>query len=182
MARERVVVTVGPRTVLMVVGILPAVAATVWLVIVAERVLIWTLVSLFLALALDPAVECFQRHGLRRRGAAVAVVYLAVTAVIVGMGALTKGRGPLGFLEREYNVVERVEKAVDGGGGGGALAGGASAALDVTRSVVTFIAGVLTITFLGICAGPKARASRDLRSVLELALDPAADDVARRAT
>lgn len=171
MTPERVVVTVRPRTVLMVAGILLAVAVGLWLVLVAERVLTWMLVSLFLAMALNPAVDWLQHHGLRSRGAATGVVYLAVTAVIAGLGALiipslvqqvgdlidalpgyvrdlTQGRGPFGFLETKYHVVERVEKAVEGGGGDGSLAGGASAALDVTRGVVTFIAGVVTITFL----------------------------------
>ncbi|MEA2285664.1 MAG: hypothetical protein QOJ21_1707, partial [Solirubrobacteraceae bacterium] len=60
---------------------------------------------------------------------------------------LTAGRGPLGFLETKYHVVERLQDAVKGNGSG-RLAGGATAALDVTRSVLTFLAGVLTITFL----------------------------------
>jgi predicted PurR-regulated permease PerM len=130
-------------------------------------------VSLLLTLALNPAVDVLQRRGIRRRGAAAALVYLLVTLAIAGAGALiiptlvqqvsdfvqavpgyvqdlTRGRGPLGFLETKYHVVERVQKAVDGGGGGGSspIAGGASAALDVTRSVVTFVAAVVTITFL----------------------------------
>ncbi|MDQ3676407.1 MAG: hypothetical protein M3401_06330, partial [Actinomycetota bacterium] len=80
MAPERVVVTVRPRTVLMVIGIVLTVAAGIWLILVAEGVLIWMLVSLFLAMALNPAVDWLQRHGLRRRGAATAAVYLGVTA------------------------------------------------------------------------------------------------------
>jgi predicted PurR-regulated permease PerM len=60
---------------------------------------------------------------------------------------LTAGRGPLGFLETKYHVVERVQDAVKGNASG-RLAGGATAALDVTRSVITFIAGVVTITFM----------------------------------
>lgn len=85
-------------------------------------------------------------------------VYMVV-AILLGIDAvpgyvkdLTAGRGPLGFLERDYHVVERVQNAVSGKGGGpggsSPLAGGASAALDVTRGVVTFVAGVVTITFL----------------------------------
>ncbi|MDX6690331.1 MAG: hypothetical protein QOG15_1788 [Solirubrobacteraceae bacterium] len=171
MTPERVV-TVRPRTVLMVAGLLLAVAAGVWIILVSLQVLIWALVSLFLAMALNPLVDWFQRHGLRRRGAAVAAVYILATAVLAGLGALiiptivqqvsdlinalpgyvrdlTHGRGPLGFLETKYHVVERVQKAVNSGGSGGSsLASGASTALDVTRSVVTFIAGVVTITFL----------------------------------
>src|SRR6185503_5206311 len=109
-------------------------------------------------------------RGIRRRGAAAAVVYVLMLAVIAGLGALliptlvnqvndlvdaapgyvhdlTRGRGPLGFLETKYHVVERVQDAVNGGGAG-KLAGGASAALDVARSVITFVVSVVTITFL----------------------------------
>jgi predicted PurR-regulated permease PerM len=98
------------------------------------------------------------------------VVYLVVLLVIAGLGALfiptlvqqmndlvdaapgyvqdlTRGRGPLGFLETRYHVVERVQEAVQGNGSG-RLAGGATAALDVTRSVLTFVAGVVTIAFM----------------------------------
>ncbi len=167
-------VTVRPRTVLQVVAILLGTVVFVLVVLAAERVLIWAFVSLLLALALNPGVELLQRHGVRRRGAAAAIVYLLVVAFIAGVGALiiptlvqqvgdfidavpgyvrdlTAGRGPLGFLERDYHVVERVQDAVSGkGGSSGAtsLAGGASTALDVTRGVVTFIAGVVTITFM----------------------------------
>jgi predicted PurR-regulated permease PerM len=158
----------------MVVGVLLSAIVAVWVVLQAERVLVWAFVSLLLALALNPGVEFFQRHGFRRRGAAAAMIYLLVTAFIAGIGALiiptlvqqigdfvdavpgyvqqlTAGRGPLGFLERDYHVVERVQDAVSGNGkAGGAtsLAGGANAALDVTRSVVTFVAAIVTITFM----------------------------------
>jgi predicted PurR-regulated permease PerM len=164
-------VTFRPRTVLTVAGILLGLAIALWVVWVSRRVLIWALVSLFLALALNPAVDGLQRRGLKRRGAAAGVVYLTALLVIAGLLALfiptlvqqvsdlvqaapgyvrdlTKGRGPLGFLETKYHVVERVEKAVSGGGGTGKLAGGASAALDVTRSVVTFVLAVVTIAFM----------------------------------
>jgi predicted PurR-regulated permease PerM len=165
-------VSVRPRTVFMVVGIVLATIVFVWVVLKSQQVLVWAFTSLLLALALNPAVESFQRLGVRRRGAAAALVYLVVTAFIAGIAALiiptlvqqvgdfidavpgyvqqlTAGRGPLGFLERDYHVVERVRDAVSKSGGGAAsLAGGASTALDVTRSVVTFVAAVVTITFL----------------------------------
>ena len=32
---------------------------------------------------------------------------------------LTEGRGPLGFLERDYKIVERVREAIENGGGAG---------------------------------------------------------------
>jgi predicted PurR-regulated permease PerM len=169
MATERVV-TFRPRTILTVAALLVGVGIVLWVVWVSRRVLVWTFVSLFLAVALNPGVEALQRRGIGRRGGATAIVYLILTGVIVGVGALiiptlvqqvndlvdaapgyvhdlTAGRGPLGFLETKYHVVERLQDAVKGNGSG-RLAGGATAALDVTRSVLTFLAGVLTITFL----------------------------------
>lgn len=169
MQPERVV-SFRPRTVLTVAGLLLAIAVALWVVWIARQVLVWMLVSLFLALALDPAVGALQRRGLSRRGAAAGAVYLLALVVIAGMAALfvptlvnqvnslvdaapgyvhdlTKGRGPLGFLETRYHVVERVRQAVNNGGGSG-ISGGASTALDVTRSVITFVAAVVTIVFL----------------------------------
>jgi predicted PurR-regulated permease PerM len=166
------VVTFRPKTVLSVAGMLLALAILVWVVWVSRRVLIWVLVSVFLAMALNPAVDGLQRRGIRRRGVAVTIVFVLVVLVIAGLGALiipqlvtqvndlvdaapgyvhdlTKGRGPLGFLETKYHVVERVQEAVEGRGAG-RIAGGASAALDVARSVITFVVSVVTITFLTI--------------------------------
>src|SRR3954447_14283976 len=168
MPPERVVMF-RPRTILTTVGVLVGVGIVLWIVWVSRRVVVWTLVSLFLALALNPAVAALERRGMRR-GAGAGIVYLVSLAVIVGVGALivptliqqvndlvdaapgyvhdlTAGRGPLGFLETRYHVVERVQDAVQGNGSG-RLAGGATAALDVTRSVITFVAGVVTIVFM----------------------------------
>jgi predicted PurR-regulated permease PerM len=60
---------------------------------------------------------------------------------------LTKGRGPLGFLETKYHVVEKVRQAASGGGAT-KFAGGASAVLSLTKSVVTAVVGFVTILFL----------------------------------
>ena len=80
-----------------------------------------------------------QSKGLRRRGAAAAVIYLAAIGAAALLAALlvpplvdeadglvdavpgyvediTAGRGPLGFLERDYQVVEKVREATEGGG------------------------------------------------------------------
>ena len=167
---EERVVAFRPRSIIVAAVLLVAVGVVLWIVWVSRRVLVWTFVSAFLAVALSPAVDALQRRGLKRRGAAAAVVYLVMIAVIAGLGALfvptlvgqvndlvdaapgyvqdlTHGRGPLGFLETKYHVVERVQDAVSGNGSG-RLAGGATAALDVTRSVITFVAGVVTIAFM----------------------------------
>ena len=163
-------VTFRPRTVLAVAGMLLGLALALWVVWVARHVLTWMLISLFLAMALNPAVERLQRAGLRRRGAAAAAVYVVALLIVAGLAALliptlvrqvndfvqaipgyledlTEGRGKLGFLERDYHVVERVREAVDDGGAG-QVAGGASAALSVTKSVVTGIVAGVTIVFM----------------------------------
>jgi len=169
MLPERVV-HFRPRTIFAILGILLAVGIFLWVLWIARHVLTWVLISLFLALALNPAVEWFQRHGMQRRGAAAAVTYLLALAAIAGVAAafippivdqvnsfanqvpdyvhdLTHGRGRLGFLETKYHVVEKVRKAVKQGGVT-RLAGGAGAAFAITRSILTTIAAVVTIIFM----------------------------------
>ncbi|MDP9377346.1 MAG: AI-2E family transporter [Actinomycetota bacterium] len=159
-----------PRAILVVLGVILAAGVGLWTLWIARSVVTWILIALFLALALNPAVEFLQRRGVSRRGLAVAIVYvlglLALTAVgfafiptlVSQVSALidafpgyvrdvTAGRGPLGFLERDYQVVEKVQKAIDEGGSA-RLAGGATAALSVTRSVATGVAATLTIAFM----------------------------------
>src|SRR3954466_4326808 len=170
MSSDERVVSFRPRTIVTAAALLVAVGVVLWVAWVSRRVLVWTFVSAFLAVALSPAVDAIQRRGVHRRGAAAAVVYLIMIAIIGALGALfvptlvnqvndlvdaapgyvqdlTHGRGPLGFLETKYHVVERVQDAVKGNGSG-RLAGGATAALDVTRSGITFVAGVVTILFM----------------------------------
>jgi predicted PurR-regulated permease PerM len=159
-----------PRTIFAVLGILILVGVALYVIWVARHVLSWVLVALFLTLALNPAVEWLQRHGVPRRGLASGVVYLVALVAIGGLAGLfiptivdqvnsfankvpdyvndlTKGRGRLGFLETRYHVVEKVKEAVNGGGVG-RFAVGAGAALSVTKSVLTAIVATLTIVFM----------------------------------
>ncbi len=163
-------VRVRPRVVLVVLGVILAAGVGLWMLWVARQVVTWILISMFLALALNPAVEALHRRGVRRRGLAVGVVYLVGLVALTALGVaflptlvsqvsdfvaavpgyvrdLTAGRGPLGFLERDYQVVARVEEAVNQGGSA-RLAGGATAALSVTKSIATAIAATLTILFI----------------------------------
>ena len=158
------------RTILAILGIILAVTLTLQVVWLARQVITWIIISIFLALALNPAVNWLQEHGLRRRGAAAAVAYLGTLAAIVGVGALfvptlvdeanafarelpnyvrdlTEGRGRLGELEREYNIVDRVQQAVEDGGAG-SLLGISGTALAVTRGVLTAIVAIVTIGFM----------------------------------
>jgi len=159
-----------PRAVLVVLGIVLAAAVTIEVVLLARSVIVWILIAVFLALALNPAVEWLQRRGVKRRGLAVAIAYLGTLAGIAAISAtfiptlvdqvnsfvdavpgyvedLTQGEGKLGFLEREYQIVERVRDAVESSGASGVL-GLSGTAVSVTKGVITAVVGTLTIAFL----------------------------------
>jgi len=158
------------RTVFVVLAIVLAVAAALQVIWISRHVISWILISLFLALALNPLVEFFQRHGLRRRGLAVGATYLVVLAAITGIGALfvptlvhqtnsfvdkvpdyvhdlTSGRGKLGFLQTKYHVVDKVRKSLHSGGAK-RLLGLSGTAVSVTKGVVTAIVATVTIAFM----------------------------------
>jgi predicted PurR-regulated permease PerM len=166
---ERVVI-LRPRTVLAVIGIVLAVSILLAVVWISRQVLTWVLVALFLALALNPAVEFFQRQGLARRGAATAVTVLLALGAIVGLGWLfvptlvnegrgfaealpgyvndvSEGRGPLGRLAARYELEQKVREAVEGGGAARVL-GLSGTAIAVTKGVLTFVVAVVTIAFM----------------------------------
>ena len=178
-AEERVIVF-RLRNVLAVLGVVIAVVAALRLVGHAREVITWIFIALFLALALNPLVDWLGRHGIRRRAAAIGLTYLALIAVFTGIGAifvptlvgevndlveatpgyvedLTEGRGPLGFLERDYQIVDRVQDLVEDGGAG-RLLGYSGTALAVTKGVVTAVVALITIavlTFFMLLEGPQ---------------------------
>ena len=169
MTPERVV-DVRTRTILRVLGIAIAVAVVLEVVWISRQVVTWVLISLFLALALDPFVSWIQRRGRVGRGAAISLAYLVIALLIVAVGLtfipklvdevnglvqalpnyvhdVTHGRGRLGFLERKYHVVEKVRDLVQNGGAK-RLLGLSGAAIAITKSVLTIIAATVTIVFL----------------------------------
>src|SRR5262245_65329398 len=95
-----------------------------------RQVLIWIFVAVFFSLALNPAVEFFMRHGIKRRGHAAGITFVLALAAIALIGwafiptlvdqvnefvhaipgyvdDITKGRGRFGFLETKYHIVDR---------------------------------------------------------------------------
>ena len=60
---------------------------------------------------------------------------------------LTRGEGLLGFLERDYQIVERIREALQDRGLGSVL-GLTTPALSIAQSVVTAVVGVVAIVFL----------------------------------
>ena len=73
-------------------AILLGVGVVLYVLWVARHVLSWLLISLFLALALNPLVGWLQRHGLKRRGAAAGVTFLLAIAVVTGFGGSSTSR------------------------------------------------------------------------------------------
>jgi predicted PurR-regulated permease PerM len=157
-------------TILAVLGIAIAVGLLLEIVWIARHVLVWILIAVFLTLALNPAVEWFQRKGLKRRGWAAAATLLLTLGAIAALGALfvptlvhevngfahalpgyvddiTHRRGRLGFLESKYHVTQRVRDAVESGGTSKVL-GLTGTAIAITKGIITAIVATVTIIFM----------------------------------
>jgi predicted PurR-regulated permease PerM len=178
-APERVV-AFRPRTILVVLGLIILTALSLRLFLLAWHVITWVLIAAFLAMALDPAVKFFERKGLQR-GIAAALVFGLTLLAFAGLGYLviprlieqvtnfveavpdfvedlTAGRGPLGFLQEDYDIVDRVRSAIEDQGVGGVL-GVTEPAIAVAQGVVAAVVGVITIVFLTffmLLEGPRA--------------------------
>jgi predicted PurR-regulated permease PerM len=158
------------RTVLSLLGTVIAVAIALQVVWISRHILTWILISAFLALALNPAVDWLQQHGLRRRGAAAGVTFLLAIGLIVAIGFtfvptlinqvndfvlklpdyvndITRGRGRLGFLETKYHIQERIEAAVKEGGAARVL-GLSGVAINVAKGVISIVVATVTIIFM----------------------------------
>ncbi len=158
------------RTVFTVLAIILSVGAVLEVLWISRHVLSWVLISLFLALALNPLVEWFQRRVVRRRGLAVGLAYVTVAIAVAAIGAtfiptlidqvnafvekvpsyvhdLTTGRGKFGFLETKYQVVDKVKDFVHNGGAK-KLFGLSGTAVAVTKGVLNMIVATVTIVFM----------------------------------
>jgi predicted PurR-regulated permease PerM len=158
------------RTVLSLLGTVIAVTIALQVVWISRHILTWILISAFLALALNPAVDWLQQHGLKRRGAAAGVTFLLAIGLIVAIGFtfvptlinqvndfvlklpdyvndITRGRGRLGFLETKYHIQERIEAAVKDGGASRVL-GLSGVAINVAKGVISIVVATVTIIFM----------------------------------
>jgi predicted PurR-regulated permease PerM len=158
-----------PKTVLVVIGILVAAFITLKILWISRHVLSWVFIALFLALALNPAVERLEKR-LGRRGSATAIVFVAALIAIGLIGwlfvpvlvdqvnnfahkvpdyldDLTKGRGRLGFVQEKYHLVDKARKALREGGAS-KLFGLSGTALAVARGVVNAVLAIVTIAFM----------------------------------
>jgi predicted PurR-regulated permease PerM len=164
------------------------------LVYLAWHVVTWILIAILLAAALNPAVEAIERRG-RSRPMAATVVFAIALMVVTGLGLLvipplvsqatdfvdavpkyiddlTAGRGPLGFLQEHYKIVDRIRDTIEKRGAAGVL-GLSGPVIGVVQSIVGAVAGVITIIFLTyfmLLEGP-----RTVAGVLGLIPEPARD-------
>ena len=155
------------------VGALGALLAY-WLVTHIEAIsstLVLIVVSFFLAVGLNPAVEFFERRGARRSVSVVIVIISVLVALILFIGAIVPvisdqvasitDRAPVWFeqlqrnqtvedLDAEYDIIDKVENYVTDGDFVGTLFGGAiGVGLAVLGALFnTFIIVVLTLYFL----------------------------------
>lgn len=162
-------VLVRPRTLLVVAGTALGVALGVWVLLEAWQVITWIVIAIVLSIALMPVVDLLERRGLPN-GAAVAGVCIGallvvgllawalvpplvsqttdlVRAVPDAVDDLTRGRGPLGFLQTEYGLADRAREYLDSRSGDGVL-GFTSPALGVVRGILTAVVATITIFFL----------------------------------
>jgi predicted PurR-regulated permease PerM len=158
------------KTILTVLGLIVAVWALLNVIVTARSVIVYILIAIFLTLAINPLVAWLMRRGVRSRGVASGAACLLVLIAIAGIGYafiptlidnvnnfvdaapgyvhdLTTGKGRLGFLETKYHVVEKLEHYVKQGGAK-KLLGLSGAAVTVTKGVLNFIVGTVTVAFL----------------------------------
>jgi predicted PurR-regulated permease PerM len=167
---EERIVRFRATTILSILGIAISVAIMLEVIWIARQVIAWVLIAVFLALALNPAVDWFQRHGLRNRTLATGVTVFLALAGLAALGALfiptlvrevngfvqatpgyvddiTHRRGRLGFLESKYHVTQRVRDAVENGGATRVL-GLTGTAVAITKGIITAIIATVTIGFM----------------------------------
>ncbi len=167
------------RTVAAVAGTVIGVVFLLALLWSLRQILVWLGIAIFLAVAMNPLVALFERAGLKRRGLSVLAATLVVAAGFLGIGLLiiptlvdqvnglisatpdyvndlTHGRGRLGFLERDYHIVERVRERVSQGGASKVFgaAGPVISIIGTGFSLLEATLAILTMTVLVLLSGP----------------------------
>lgn len=81
---------ISNRTVLRIIGLVALFVAVIWLGFMVQRQLMWVVISLFFAVALNPVVEALRKKlpGKKRGVAAAIVVFGSFVLFLVGLAAL----------------------------------------------------------------------------------------------
>ena len=157
------------RHILTVLGLIVLVAGALFVAFLARKGIALVFISVFFALALNPAVEFFVARRFSR-GSAAALVFVLALAVIGLLGLLLipplveqitnfvdalphivaragQGHGVLGAVDRRVHVLDKLPAALSGGSakdvGGVAVSG-----LSVVFGVLGTVASIVVIAFL----------------------------------
>jgi predicted PurR-regulated permease PerM len=124
------------KTILVTIGLVLASAFAIYLVILLSHILTLLVIAAFFAVVLSPPVELVRRHLRLSKGLATAVVFLGLTALVVGLlytfiqplvaqtqefvdrfpqyvSEARAGRGPVGKLVKRYDLDQRIEENRD---------------------------------------------------------------------
>ncbi|MDZ5447515.1 AI-2E family transporter [Micromonospora sp. 4G57] len=157
------------RRALIVIGLVLVTLVGLALVWAARRVLIWTLVAAFFAVALKPLVDRLQRGLVRRRALATLLVFLAAFVLLGALVAVIvlplagevgrfadrapelvrearAGRGPVGELLTRFRLRDYANTHAEQLQRYGSRLG--QPAVGVVRGVVQTVAGVVTVIVL----------------------------------
>lgn len=100
---------VAPRDVVVVVAVVLASLAGVYLLFELKRLVVWLLVAIFFAGVLEPAVSWVERHG-PRRGVAVGLVSGALVVALFGLAILFARPIISESVQFAQNLPETVER------------------------------------------------------------------------
>jgi predicted PurR-regulated permease PerM len=152
---ERLVLDLAWRTILRVL----LAAALVWLLITLREVVLVFMTAAVLALAIEPLVRWLGRHGLAR-GAAVAVVSVAIIAIVGGFlyvawesllaqAQLTSSRlwASGQDLARQFPALQRLVEGT-ASGMSGAMDGGLALSRTVVRAAFVLVLGFILTVYL----------------------------------
>jgi predicted PurR-regulated permease PerM len=161
-------VAIAPRTILTFIAAITGSALLLAFIYAAHTVLVQLVVAVVLALAAEPLVKAFESRG-RSRTTAVGLSFAIVSIALIGLAylllapvidqtrslihdspmlidKLSHGEGRLGFLERRFDVVERVQAAVDSG----RLNASTGTVLGAVQSAVKTGGSIVFILFLSL--------------------------------
>lgn len=147
-------------------------------VVQSRSVIVLVLVSMFLAVGLNPVVEAMTRRGLRR-GVAVLVVFVVVIGAFVGLAFAVvppavdegnlfvknlpqyledlKSNGTIARLNHDYGVIDKLSAEASKANVGGQVAGGVLGVGKVVLSTVFSALTVLVMTLYFLSALPSIK-------------------------
>jgi predicted PurR-regulated permease PerM len=164
---------------MVVIGLVVATLLVLFLARETRQVLTWIVISMFFAVALNPAVSWMTRMAFRWRWLATLLVFLVAFALIASLVTVfalplaregsqliddlpkiiedvRAGRGPVGDLIERFNLLEYAQNNSDRIRGYASSLGAPTLAL--LRSAATTVVGIVTIfvlSYLMVLEGPK---------------------------